>query len=393
MQKAAGALDGVRVLDFTGVVAGPFGTRLMADLGAEVVKVEPPSGDLLRGAPPRRDGKSPYFGQINCGKKSISVDLKDPRARDLVLQLVDKSDVVIQNFRPGVMRNFGLGYDDLKQRKPDLIYCSISGYGQHGPASGRAAYAPIIHAASGYDLAVMSYQDHLDRPLNGANATADYLAASLAMGAISAALLKRERTGKGDEIDIAMTEVMQNILAYEIHELQFKAERQRPNYGPVRTKDGFIIVNPISPKNFSDLANAVGHPEWLEQFPLNTKDRLKNWSLLMAELEKWTRERTAEECEEIIREGGCPCSRYRDVWESMHDPQVDAREGVVEINDGTGPYLIPTTPLRLMQSEARPKPFVPELGGNNAEILQSWLGMDQSDIDRLAEQGVLFCAA
>ena len=393
MQKAAGALDGVRVLDFTGVVAGPFGTRLMADLGAEVVKVEPPSGDLLRGAPPRRDGKSPYFGQINCGKKSISVDLKDPRARDLVLQLVDKTDVVIQNFRPGVMRNFGLGYDDLKQRKPDLIYCSISGYGQHGPASGRAAYAPIIHAASGYDLAVMSYQDHLDRPLNGANATADYLAASLAMGAISAALLKRERTGKGDEIDIAMTEVMQNILAYEIHELQFKAERQRPNYGPVRTKDGFIIVNPISPKNFSDLANAVGHPEWLEQFPLNTKDRLKNWSLLMAELEKWTRERTAEECEEIIREGGCPCSRYRDVWDSMHDPQVDAREGVVEINDGTGPYLIPTTPLRLMQSEARPKPIVPELGGNNAEILQSWLGMDQSDIDRLAEQGVLFCAA
>ncbi|HBA42252.1 MAG TPA: carnitine dehydratase [Alphaproteobacteria bacterium] len=393
MQKAAGALDGVRVLDFTGVVAGPFGTRLMADLGAEVVKVEPPSGDLLRGAPPRRDGKSPYFGQINCGKKSISVDLKDPRARDLVLQLVDKTDVVIQNFRPGVMRNFGLGYDDLKQRKPDLIYCSISGYGQHGPASGRAAYAPIIHAASGYDLAVMSYQDHLDRPLNGANATADYLAASLAMGAISAALLKRERTGKGDEIDIAMTEVMQNILAYEIHELQFKAERQRPNYGPVRTKDGFIIVNPISPKNFSDLANAVGHPEWLEQFPLNTKDRLKNWSLLMAELEKWTRERTAEECEEIIREGGCPCSRYRDVWDSMHDPQVDAREGVVEINDGAGSYLIPTTPLRLMQSEARPKPFVPELGGNNAEILQSWLGMDQSDIDRLAEQGVLFCAA
>lgn len=392
MQKTAGALDGVRVLDFTGVVAGPFGTRLMADLGAEVVKVEPPSGDLLRGAPPRRDGKSPYFGQINCGKKSVSVDLKDPRAVDLVLRLVEKSDVVIQNFRPGVMRNFGLGYDDLKQRKPDLIYCSISGYGQHGPASGRAAYAPIIHAASGYDLAVMSYQDNLDRPLNGANATADYLAASLAMGAISAALLKRERTGKGDEIDIAMTEVMQNILAYEIHELQFKAERQRPNYGPVRTKDGFIIVNPISPKNFADLAKAVGHPEWLEQFPLNTKDRLKNWSLLMAELEKWTLERTAEECEEIIREGGCPCSRYRDVWESMHDPQVAARDGVVEIDDGTGPYLIPTTPLRLMQSEARPKSFVPELGGNNAEILQGWLGMDRSDINRLTEDGVLFCA-
>ncbi|MBL4866230.1 MAG: CoA transferase [Pseudomonadales bacterium] len=392
MAKSAGALNGVRVLDFTGVVAGPFGTRLMADLGAEVVKVEPPTGDMLRGAPPRRSGRSAYYGQINCGKKSISVDLKNPKAIELVLKLVEKSDVVMQNFRPGVMTGFGLGYDDLRQRKADLIYCSVSGYGQKGPSSTRAAFAPIIHAASGYDLAVLSYQDNMTRPLNGANATADYLAASLAMGAISAALLKREKTGEGEEIDIAMTEVMQNILAYEIQELQFKAERQRPSYGPVQTKDGYIIVNPISPKNFSDLAHAVDHPEWLDQFPLNTFERLKNWSLLMSELEKWTLQHTSEEAEKIILAGGCPCSRYRDVWDSMHGPQVDARNGVVEIEDGAGKFLIPTTPVRLMNSVAVPKPFVAELGAHNNEILHNWLGLNEAEINDLSESGVLFKA-
>lgn len=390
MAKPAGALDGIRVLDFTGVVAGPFGTRLMADLGAEVVKVEPPSGDLLRGAPPRHGGKSPYFGQINCGKKSIAVDLKKPQALELILKLIKKADVVMQNYRPGVMAGFGLAYDDLRKHKQDLIYCSISGYGQHGPSSHRPAFAPIIHAASGYDLAVLSYQDDLDKPLNGANATADYLAASLAMGAISAALLKREKTGQGDEIDIAMTEVIQNILAYEIQELQFKAERQRPNYGPVRTKDGYIIVNPISPNNFKDLAHAVGHPEWLEEFPLNTRERHKNWTKLMSALEQWTLQYSSMEAEKIIRDGGCPCSRYRDAWDSMHDPQVDAREGVVEINDGTGPFLIPNTPLRLMNSEAKPKPFVPSLGGDNADVLQRWLGLNQTELNDLSASGVLF---
>jgi CoA:oxalate CoA-transferase len=391
MGNSAGALDGVRVLDFSAVIAGPFGTRLMADLGAEVVKVEPPVGDLLRGAPPLREGVSPYYGQTNCGKRSISVDLKTPEGIELILQLVAQADVVVQNFRPGVMRDMGLGYDDLVKHKSDIIYASVSGYGQHGPASQWAAYAPIIHASSGYDLAILSYQDDLDKPLNGANATADYLAASLVMGAISAALLKREKTGAGEEIDISMMEIMQNVLPYEIHEQQFKAKRQRPNYGPVRTGDGYIMVNPLSPKNFRDLVNSVGHPEWLEQYPLKTPtDRQKNWSLIMAELEKWALQRTSVECESIIREGGCPCSRYREVWESMQDPQSEHRQGVVEIRDSAGAYKIPTTPLRLMNSEAAPKPFVSDLGEDNAKILRDWLGFDPEKVDDLVETKVLF---
>ncbi len=387
-----GALAGIRVLDFSMAIAGPFGSRMLADLGAEVVKIEAPGGELLRAAVPRRNGHSPYYGQINCGKKSLCLDLKDQRAHDLVLKLCEKTDVVLQNFRPGVMKRLKLGYTDLRERNPDLIYCSVSGYGQEGPDAHHAAFAPIVHASSGFELSVLSFQKGLERPLSGANATADFLAASFAMGAISAALLKRERTGKGDEIDISMTEAMLNILPYEIQELQFKAERQRPDYRPTRAKDGFFLVTPMTPKNFRDLAETCGHPEWLQQFPLTGPGRVQNWELLLEAVEEWASTRTAAEVEHIIREGGCPCARYTDVWEAMHGPQSDFRESKVEVEDGAGAFLIPASPLRLNQSHSRPGRYVAGLGEHSEEILQDWLGMSQEETAQLANAGVLFTA-
>lgn len=385
-----GALAGIRVLDFSIAAAGPFAARLLADLGAEVVKVEAPGGDMLRAAVPRRKGRSPYFGQINCGKKSLCLDLKDPRAHDLVLKLCEKTDVVLQNFRPGVMKRLKLGYDDLRARKPDLIYCSISGYGQEGPYAHLAAFAPIIHATSGYDLAILSFQKGLDRPLTGANATADFLAASFAMGAVSAALLKRERTGKGDEIDISMTEAMQNIMPYEIQELQFNAERLRPDYRPARAKDGFFLVTPLTGNNFRDLANACGHPEWLQKFPLTGPDRVKNWEMLLCEVEAWAADRPVREVENIICEGGCPCARYDNVWDAMHGPQSEFRQSAVEVADAAGPFLIPASPLRLNNSHSQPGNYVADLGEHNAEVLQSWLGLSADETTQLAQSGVLF---
>ena len=148
-----GALERVRVLDFTTTIAGPHCTRLLADLGAEVIKIEAPEGDMMRTRPPLRNGASTSFGQLNAGKKSIVLDLKTPEAIEAVRRLVATSDVVVENFRPGVMRRFGLDYDALAPIKPELIYCAISGYGQTGPSSQLPAYAPVIHAASGYDLA------------------------------------------------------------------------------------------------------------------------------------------------------------------------------------------------------------------------------------------------
>src|SRR6202049_4782975 len=159
-----GALDRLRVLDFTTTIAGPHCTRLLADLGAEVIKLEAPEGDMMRSRPPLRDGASTSFGQLNTGKKSVILDLKRPEAVEIVRRLVATADVVGENFRPGVMPRCGLDYPVRKAAKPDLVYCAISGYGQTGPSAGLPAYAPVIHASSGYDLAQIAHQMEKRRP-------------------------------------------------------------------------------------------------------------------------------------------------------------------------------------------------------------------------------------
>ncbi|MBV1878031.1 MAG: CoA transferase [Pseudomonadales bacterium] len=383
-----GALDGVRVLDFSMYIAGPYSTRLMADIGAEVVKIESPKGDLLRGAAPQRNKKSSYFGQLNCGKKSVVVDLKQPGGVALVLDLIASADVLVENFRPGVMDKFGLGYEQVVKYKPDLIYCSVSGYGQIGSGRGRAAYAPIVHAASGYDLAYMAYLESPEKPMQGANATADYLAATHAMGAISAALFRREKTGRGERLDIALLDVMHNMLAYELQEAQFP-QQGRTIYKPLQTLDGFVVLAPNSSKNYRDLLNAIGHPEWRERFPLNTEDRAKNWDLLLKEVEGWTQTRSSQECEDIISAGGCPCSRYLTPLESIHQDVVRERDGIVEVDDGEGVFLVPNSPLHAQESEARIRPFVPDLGQHGREIAAEWAGFSNDEIDLLIKKGVL----
>src|SRR5580658_5595111 len=209
---ATGPLDGIRVLDFTTTIAGPYCTRLMADLGAEVIKIENAEGDLMRSRPPLRNGASTSFGQLNAGKQSIVLDLKRPAAQEVVRRLLTKSDFLVENFRPGVMRRFNLDYDTVAQWRPQLIYCSISGYGQTGPSSGLPAYAPAIHAASGFDMAHIAYQPGRERPDNCGIYIADVVSGTYAFGAIMAALAQRHLTGLGQHIDVSMLETMLNLL-------------------------------------------------------------------------------------------------------------------------------------------------------------------------------------
>ena len=156
-------LSGVRVLDFTTIVSGPYCTRLLADLGAEVIKIEPPEGDFIRTQPPMRAGKSAYFAHLNCGKKSLAIDLRQTGATELIRLLAATSDVVVENSRPGVMQRLELDYATLARLNPRIVYCSISGFGQSGPWATRSAYAPMLHGASGFDLVNLSYQDGLIR--------------------------------------------------------------------------------------------------------------------------------------------------------------------------------------------------------------------------------------
>ncbi|MGI9421956.1 MAG: CaiB/BaiF CoA transferase family protein, partial [Hyphomicrobiaceae bacterium] len=189
------AYAGYRVIDFSTTIAGPHCSRLLADLGAEVIKVEQPGGEMMRMRPPLRNGASGMYGQLNAGKKSVVLDLKSRSGVAAVRKLIATADILVENFRPGIMQRFGLDYATLAREQPSLIYCSISGYGQTGPSADQPAYAPVIHATSGFDLAHTAYQPDRERPDYCGIFIADVLAGTYAFGAIATALEQRHRTG------------------------------------------------------------------------------------------------------------------------------------------------------------------------------------------------------
>ena len=375
----SGPLEGIRVLDFTAVIAGPYCTRLLADLGAEVVKIESPDGDHMRGREPLRqaaDGSthSTYFGGLNSGKQSVVLDLKTPEDKKLALDLAAKADVVVENFRPGVMQRLGLDYESAATVNPRLVYCSISGYGQTGEAAGRPGYAPILHAACGYEMAYMRYQGSVDRPLKSGIFVADVLAGSLAFGAISAALVRRERSGQGDYVDLSLMDAMLGMLVYECQEAQFPAKYARPLYRAIKARDGFLIVAPISQGNFEDMAGVCGHPEWISDERFSRANRARNWEVLMNLLDLWAGSRSVDECEKAMLDGGVPCSRYQTVGEAMQSDAVKSRGTFGTVRDGAGEFLSPNPAFKLRNADAHVRGEVDRLGASNAKVIAAWLG-------------------
>ena len=384
-----GPLQGIRVLDFTAMLAGPHCARLMADLGAEVIKIEGLEGDLIRSRPPLRDGNSTYFGALNCGKKSVAIDLKTDAARSIIHALAKQSDVVVENFRPGVMARLGFDYATLSRHNPKLVYCSISGYGQSGPGATRAAYAPIVHAASGYDAANLSYQPTQDYPASTGIFTADILSGAYAFGAIQAALVHRERSGQGQAIDVSLMDSMLNLMVFECQEAQFPSERRRPVYAPMKTRDGHVIIAPISPKNFEQMAEAMQRPELKTDVRFATgQARVENWTALMAVIEQWTEQHTGIEIEAIMDANGVPCSRFLTVADAMKDPQLAERGSLSRIKDGAGDFLVPNAPFQFTTPTAT-GPTVSGLGADSTDVLSRLLGMSGEQIDTLRRQGVL----
>ena len=384
-------LSGIRVLDFTAFVAGPYCTRLMADLGADVIKVEPPHGDLLRAVSPIHREHSTYFGQLNLGKRSLSIDLKKPNALEVVTHLAAQADVLVENFRPGVMERFGLGYLSLSEQRPDLVYCSISGYGQTGPAASEPAFAPLIHATSGFDFAMRDYQEGTPPPSRGRPVAADVLGSLHALAAINAALFRRERTGQGERIDIALIECIQSLLPFEFQRAQIdKPGRIVPIYAPIKTQDGYILVMPVTQKNFESLALALDHDEWLTDPRFSdASERIKNWTTLWAMIEDWARQHNSVECEAALLPSGCPYGRYRTIAEAMEQPQVKARNGIVEVSDAVGNFKVPNTPLRFQRASYGVGTKVPSLGQHNRDTLAEWLDMDDDAIRALEAEGAL----
>jgi crotonobetainyl-CoA:carnitine CoA-transferase CaiB-like acyl-CoA transferase len=377
-------LHGLRVLDFSTTIAGPHCSRLLADMGADVIKVESPEGDLMRSRPVQRDGAGTMFGQLNAGKRSIALDLKRPESIAAIKKLVTKVDVVLENYRPGVMKRLGIDYPELAKVNPRLVYCAISGYGQTGPAAGRPAYAPVIHASTGYDKAHLFYQQGRERPDNCGIFVADYASGSYAMGAILAALYQRNATGRGQMVDVSMFETLVGMLLGEVNRAQFDFEiPSRPMYGPIEAKDGYVMLATASERTFQDMATAAGRRDWLTD-PRFEKyaDRRMNWAEFVDEFEQWSRKLTVKECVAALEKHGVPCSPYLTVTEALQDPQVAHRGSLCTIEDSAGAYKSPAPPFRFSGSPLQSGPKVANLGEHTKSVLAE-AGLSTAEVEAL----------
>ena len=378
----------LRVLDLTTTIAGPYCARLLADAGADVIKVESPEGELTRHRPPLRNGASTSYGQLNAGKRSLVLNLKDPGAVEIIRRLVANIDVLVENFRPGVMARFGLGYAALAEINPKLIYCAISGYGQTGPSSELAAYAPAVHAASGYDLAHLTYQEGRERPDSCGIYTADILTGTFAYGAIATALVQRHATGQGQMIDVSMLEAMLNLTTTEVQLAQFpQPPAGKPLFGPVATKNGYIMPAIASERTFQNLAKAAGRGDWITdpRFALYL-DRRANWGVLIEELELWSRTLSTTECEAELNRHGVPCSAYRTVAEALADPQLAHRDALAEVFDSAGSFRVVNAPYRLSGALTKVREFSADLGQHTREVLHD-AGYSDAEIAALLASG------
>ncbi|MBV1693254.1 MAG: CoA transferase [Hyphomicrobiales bacterium] len=380
-----GCLTGVRVLDFTTTIAGPYCTRLLADLGADVIKIEAGEGDMLRTRPPLRQGASSTFGQLNAGKRSVVLDLKSPDDVARVRQLARDCDVLVENFKPGVMRRLGLSYADLAGEHPRLVYCSISGYGQTGPSADKPAYAPVIHAASGFDVANMSYQAGRTRPDYCGVYVADVVAGAYAFGAISAALLERAASGKGQHIDLSMMEAMLSLTVVELQTAQFEVPPppKRPMFGPLATRDGFVNVAVASERSFQNFAAAAGRLDWISD-PRFAKymDRRANWATLMDECEAWSTAISSAECLAAFERHEVPAAAYRTVREALADPQIAHRAAMATVEDAGGTFKALLPPFRMSRSHVATGSHAPALGEHTSEVIGGASGSTDPSLKR-----------
>lgn len=396
----AKALDGIRVLDFTRMYGGPLGTMILAELGAEVIKVEVPGGgDAIRTTAPLTEGQESYrFVILNRGKQGITLNLHSEEGQRICKELVKKCDVLVENFTPGVMESYGLGYEQLKSHNPHLIYASISGFGATGPYHSQVAFDTIIQAMGGI-ISVTGFPD--SPPTKVGPAIADFMGGIFSNIAILAALQHRNRTNEGQFIDLSMQDCIWYITAMQFLPLYILTGQEPQRLGNrqievtpfniYKAKDGYIVIGVVTVDQWHRLLEVIGRedlkdvPEYASQVT-----RIEHVEEIDAIVEKWARRRTVDEMIKLLRAADLACSPVPTFGQVAKDPQLASRNMQVEVEQLiSGKLRVPGSVFKMSQTPGDPTEPAPFLGQHNAEVYSKLLGYDHATIDRLQREGII----
>lgn len=392
------ALKGLKVLDLTRVLAGPFCTMNLGDLGAEIIKIEVPDvGDDSRSFPPFINGESAYFMSLNRNKSSMTLNLKSQEGKEIFIELVKKVDVVIENFRPGTMGKLGLGYDELRKHNPAIIYAACSGYGHTGPYSNYAAYDLIVQGMGGI-MSITGTDEN--SPTKVGPSVGDMVAGLYSCIGILTALYHRNLTGEGQMVDVAMLDCQVALLENAIARYVVTGKNpvpignRHPSIAPFEafdSKDGYIVIAAGNDSLWAKLCNIIEKPQLINDSRFATNPlRVTNHSALKDELSVLLKTKSTKEWIELLNQGGVPCGPINKIGEVLEDPQVLAREMILEVEDKkVGKLKIPGIPVKLSKTPGKIEKTAPLLGENTEEILKSYLGYDDDKIAELRNLGAL----
>ena len=402
VRDAAGLpLEGVRVVEMGSLLAGPFCGQLLGDFGAEVIKVEPPGkGDPMREwGRHRKEGKTLWWPIIARNKKSLTLNLREKKGQELARGLVATADVLVENFRPGTMERWSLGYEDLKEDNPGLVMVRVSGYGQTGPYRERAGFGAIGEAMGG----IRHVTGFPDRPPPRVGISlGDSLAATFgALGAVTALFNREAGSGAGQVVDVGIYEAVLALMESTIPEYALAGQvRGRtgailPFVAPSNTyptADGdYIVIGANADTVFARLAEALGHPEWAESERYATHNaRGENQEELDEEISCWTQERVVDEVLEVMREAGVPAGKLFTAKDMVEDAHYAARENIVEVEDPEiGPFPMQNVVPHLSRTPGKVRRTGPRLGEHNDEVYGEVLGLGEKERDGLRERGVI----
>jgi crotonobetainyl-CoA:carnitine CoA-transferase CaiB-like acyl-CoA transferase len=394
-KKAAGPLEGVRVLDLTTMIAGPVATMMLADQGADVIKVETPGGDLMRRLAKGRNGMNPAFLSANRNKRSLAIDLKAAAGRAIIYRLIATADVLAHNFRSGAPERLGVTEAEARAIRPDIVYVSISGFGESGPYAGQRAYDPVIQALSG--LADIQRDRHTGRPRMVRTIIADFTTALTNAQAITAALFARQRTGEGQHVRIAMLDAMISYLWPEaMPSLTFVGEERDPSDGDMgpdlifATQDRYITAGAMSDEEWAGMCRALKRQDLIEDPRFKTAhartvNAVARREIMSAELEKWN----ADEILARLLANDVPSGPVRSRFELLQDPQVRASQ-ILEEHESPrfGRVRQPRPAARFDRTPARIRTLAPLLGEHTASILGE-LGYTAAEVERLERDGIV----